>query len=94
MRVSRGILGLTVALAVAPVGIGFAHGGGSMGGGGPTGSAAGSLSSAISDILLLRQRPLSYRSNPFEPHNLRAPPYRERYTKSDGVTTLLYGEVR
>jgi tetratricopeptide (TPR) repeat protein len=44
MRVSRGILGLTVALAMAPVGIGFAHGGGSMGGGGPTGSAAGSSS--------------------------------------------------
>ncbi len=46
MRVSRGILSLTVALAVAPVGIGFAHGGGSMGGGGVTGSAAGSRSSS------------------------------------------------
>src|SRR5579859_1743549 len=46
MRVSRGILSLTVALAIAPVGIGFAHGGGSMGGGGPTGSAAGSRSSS------------------------------------------------
>jgi tetratricopeptide (TPR) repeat protein len=34
MRVSRGILSLTVALALAPVGIGFAHGGGSMSGGG------------------------------------------------------------
>src|SRR5260370_41004756 len=42
MRVSRGILSLTVALAVAPVGIGFAHGGGSLGGGGATRSAAGS----------------------------------------------------
>jgi tetratricopeptide (TPR) repeat protein len=46
MRVSRGILGLTVALAVAPVGIGFAHGGGSMGGGGVSDSAAGSRSSS------------------------------------------------
>ena len=34
MRVSRSILSLTIALALAPVGIGFAHGGGSMSGGG------------------------------------------------------------
>src|SRR5258708_14187457 len=50
MRVSRGILSLTVALAVAPVGIGFAHGGGSMSGGGSTGSAAGSPSSTPEDM--------------------------------------------
>src|SRR5258708_5899987 len=50
MRVSRGILSLTVALAVAPVGIGFAHGGGSMSGGGATGSAAGSRSSSPEDM--------------------------------------------
>ena len=41
MRISRGILVLTVALAVAPVGIGFAHGGGSMGGGGGAGAPMG-----------------------------------------------------
>jgi tetratricopeptide (TPR) repeat protein len=34
MQVSRGILGLAVALMLAPVGMGFASGGGSMGGGG------------------------------------------------------------
>jgi tetratricopeptide (TPR) repeat protein len=44
MRVSGGILGLMVALAVAPVGMGFAHGGGSMGGGG-SGASAGSSKS-------------------------------------------------
>jgi len=44
MRVSRGILGFTVTLIIAPVGIGFAHGGGSMSGG-TTGSMAGSPSS-------------------------------------------------
>jgi tetratricopeptide (TPR) repeat protein len=44
MRVSRGILGLAVTLMVAPVGIGFAHGGGSMSGGGTAGSTAGSPS--------------------------------------------------
>jgi tetratricopeptide (TPR) repeat protein len=44
MRVSRGILTLTVALAVAPVGIGFAHGGGSIGGGGPADSGSRSSS--------------------------------------------------
>lgn len=33
MRGTRGILGLAVALLVAPIGVGFAHGGGSMGGG-------------------------------------------------------------
>src|SRR5260370_3256898 len=46
MRVSRGILSLTVALAVAPVGIGFAHGRGSLGGGGVTRSAARSRAGA------------------------------------------------
>jgi tetratricopeptide (TPR) repeat protein len=44
MRVSRGILGLAVTLMVAPVGIGFAHGGGSMSGGGTAGSMTGSSS--------------------------------------------------
>src|ERR1700682_5866691 len=44
MRVSRGILGFTISLIIAPVGIGFAHGGGSMGGGGTSGSMAGSPS--------------------------------------------------
>jgi tetratricopeptide (TPR) repeat protein len=44
MRVSRGILGFTITLIIAPVGIGFAHGGGSMGGGGTSGSMAGSPS--------------------------------------------------
>jgi len=44
MRVSRGIVGFTVTLIIAPVGIGFAHGGGSMSGGGTAGSAAGSPS--------------------------------------------------
>jgi tetratricopeptide (TPR) repeat protein len=41
---------LTVALAVAPVGIGFAHGGGSMSGGGAADSAAGSRSSSPEDM--------------------------------------------
>jgi tetratricopeptide (TPR) repeat protein len=40
MRVSYGILGLAVTLMAAPVGIGFAHGGGSMGGGSPAGGSA------------------------------------------------------
>lgn len=44
MRVSRGIIGLAVTLMVAPVGISFAHGGGSMSGGGTAGSMAGSPS--------------------------------------------------
>jgi tetratricopeptide (TPR) repeat protein len=45
MRVAHGILGLTAALLLAPVGIGFAHGGGSMSGGGSTGASGGSRSS-------------------------------------------------
>ena len=48
MRVSRGMV-LTVMLAVAPVGIGFAHGGGSMSGGGASDSMAGSRSSTPED---------------------------------------------
>src|ERR1700722_19239727 len=39
MRITRGILGLTIALMAAPVGIGYAHGAGSMGGSASTGSA-------------------------------------------------------
>src|SRR5258708_19992655 len=46
MRVSRGFLSLTVALAVAPVGIGFAEGGGLRGGGGVTDVGGGSRSSS------------------------------------------------
>jgi tetratricopeptide (TPR) repeat protein len=49
MRVTRGILGITLALMAAPVGIGFAHGGGSMGGGGSTGSMGDSRSNAPAD---------------------------------------------
>jgi tetratricopeptide (TPR) repeat protein len=49
MRVTRGILGLSIALMAAPVGIGFAHGGGSMGGGGSTGSMSDSRSNAPAD---------------------------------------------
>jgi tetratricopeptide (TPR) repeat protein len=49
MRVTRGILGLTVALLVAPAGIGFAHGGGSMGGGSSAGSVGDSRSSPPAD---------------------------------------------
>jgi tetratricopeptide (TPR) repeat protein len=48
MRVSHGMV-LTVTLAVAPVGIGFAHGGGSMSGGGASDSMAGSRSSTPED---------------------------------------------
>jgi tetratricopeptide (TPR) repeat protein len=44
MRVSLGILGFIGALIIAPVGAGFAHGGGSMSAGGTAGSAAGSPS--------------------------------------------------
>jgi tetratricopeptide (TPR) repeat protein len=44
MRVSRGFSGLAVILMLAPIGIGFAHGGGSMGGGGMAGSITGSQS--------------------------------------------------
>jgi tetratricopeptide (TPR) repeat protein len=49
MRVSRGFLGLAAALMVAPVGMGFAHGGGSMSGGGSTGSVGDSRPSAPAD---------------------------------------------
>jgi tetratricopeptide (TPR) repeat protein len=44
MRVSRGIVGFIVASIIAPVGTGFAHGGGSMSGGGTAESMAGSRS--------------------------------------------------
>jgi tetratricopeptide (TPR) repeat protein len=44
MRVSRGIVGFAVMLIIAPAGIGFAHGGGSMSGGGTAGAPAGSPS--------------------------------------------------
>jgi tetratricopeptide (TPR) repeat protein len=50
MRVSRGILGLTVALVAAPVGIGFANGGGSMGGGDTARSVGDSRSSTPEDM--------------------------------------------
>jgi tetratricopeptide (TPR) repeat protein len=49
MRVSHGILALTITLMVAPVGIGFAHGGGSMSGGGATESAGSSRSGTPED---------------------------------------------
>jgi tetratricopeptide (TPR) repeat protein len=49
MRVTRGIVGLTIALMAAPVGIGFAHGGGSMAGGSSTGSVGDSRSNAPAD---------------------------------------------
>jgi tetratricopeptide (TPR) repeat protein len=49
MRVTRGILSLTVALMAAPVGIGFAHGGGSMGGGSSAGSVGESRSNTPAD---------------------------------------------
>jgi tetratricopeptide (TPR) repeat protein len=49
MRVTRGILGLTVALMVAPVGMGFAHGGGSVSGGGSAGSMGDSRSNTPAD---------------------------------------------
>lgn len=42
MRVSRGIVAFALMLIIAPVGTGFAHGGGSMSGGGTTGSMDGS----------------------------------------------------
>jgi tetratricopeptide (TPR) repeat protein len=44
MRVSRGIVSFAVMLIIAPAGVAFAHGGGSMSGGGSVGSAAGSPS--------------------------------------------------
>jgi tetratricopeptide (TPR) repeat protein len=50
MQVSRGILSLTVALMVAPVGIGYAHGGGSMGGGGGAESVGRSQSRTPEDM--------------------------------------------
>jgi tetratricopeptide (TPR) repeat protein len=49
MRVTRGIVSFAVALMVAPVGIGFAHGGGSMGGGSGTGSVGESRSGTPAD---------------------------------------------
>jgi tetratricopeptide (TPR) repeat protein len=49
MRVTGGILGLTIALMAAPVGVGFAHGGGSMGGGSSAGSVGDSRPNASAD---------------------------------------------
>jgi tetratricopeptide (TPR) repeat protein len=49
MRVSGGILGLALTLMVAPVGIGYAHGGGSMSGGGMPEAAGGSQSGTPED---------------------------------------------
>src|SRR3984957_16124884 len=49
MRVTRGIVSLAMALMAAPVGIGFAHGGGSMSGGGGTGSVGESRSGTPAD---------------------------------------------
>jgi tetratricopeptide (TPR) repeat protein len=50
MRVSRNILGLTLAVLMAHAEIGFAHGGGSMGGGTNTGSMTSSRSSTPEDM--------------------------------------------
>jgi len=49
MRFSRGFLCLMAALMAAPVGIGFAHGGGSMSGGGSTGSVGDSRPGSPAD---------------------------------------------